>query len=177
MCFARHRVISHDWVRFDCVPLSHFVWSRGRTHIGRNTYPPERFVAHRGFPQIGGTENITDFSSLFEDTESEDDIDLPTPDDPEQQTSGKVMIKLSDMDSPLWEHDLRADLEVINTLLVEMEKVSPSDDAKLQHLKAHILEKIAAPINPNNKKVLLFTAFADTADYCTSILRLLCVRS
>ena len=69
------------------------------------------------------------------------------------------------MDLPLWEHDLRADLDVIETLLSEMEKVSPSDDAKLQHLKAHLLEKIASPINPGNKKVLLFTAFADTADY------------
>jgi hypothetical protein len=46
-----------------------------------------------------------------------------------------------------------------------MEKVSPADDAKLQHLKEHILAKIEAPINPGNRKVLLFTAFADTADY------------
>ena len=41
----------------------------------------------------------------------------------------------------------------------------PADDAKLQHLKDHILAKIDAPINPGNRKVLLFTAFADTADY------------
>ena len=46
-----------------------------------------------------------------------------------------------------------------------MEKVSPADDAKLQHLKELILAKIDAPINPGNRKVLVFTAFADTADY------------
>jgi ERCC4-related helicase len=46
-----------------------------------------------------------------------------------------------------------------------MGKITPEDDAKLQHLKAHLLGKIANPINPGNKKVLIFTAFADTADY------------
>jgi hypothetical protein len=60
---------------------------------------------------------------------------------------------------------LRADLSVIEKLLAEMEKVTPSDDSKLQHLKKTILSKLATPINPGNKKILLFTAFADTADY------------
>ncbi len=46
-----------------------------------------------------------------------------------------------------------------------MKKVSPPDDSKLQHLKRHILEKIKNPINPGNKKVIIFTAFADTANY------------
>jgi hypothetical protein len=57
------------------------------------------------------------------------------------------------------------DLEIIDALLASMDKITPEDDAKLQHLKAHVLEKIANPINPGNKKVLIFTAFADTADY------------
>jgi ERCC4-related helicase len=69
------------------------------------------------------------------------------------------------MDLPSWEHDLKGDLELIDTLLASMNKITPEDDAKLQHLKAHVLEKIANPINPGNKKVLIFTAFADTADY------------
>jgi hypothetical protein len=46
-----------------------------------------------------------------------------------------------------------------------MRKIRPDNDAKLQHLVQHINEKISAPINPGNKKVLLFTAFADTANY------------
>lgn len=118
------------------------------------------------FRKTGSAGKVADFSALFEQTGPEDDLEFPSPDDDgEQQTSGKVVINLADMDLPLWEHDLRADLDVIETLLGEMEKVSSSDDAKLQHLKAHILEKIATPINPGNKKVLIFTAFADTADY------------
>jgi hypothetical protein len=46
-----------------------------------------------------------------------------------------------------------------------MEKISPADDAKLQRLKTQIDGKLKAPINPGNRKVLIFTAFADTADY------------
>jgi ERCC4-related helicase len=83
----------------------------------------------------------------------------------EAQTPGKIVIDLGDMDLPSWERDLKADLGRIEGLLEEMEKVSPADDAKLQHLKEHILAKMESPINPGNRKVLLFTAFADTADY------------
>jgi superfamily II DNA or RNA helicase len=113
----------------------------------------------------GGT--FTDVSAAFEDAEPDEDVDFIDPEDSPsgQQTGGKVKIQLADMDLPGWEHVLKADLEVIETLLAEMEKVSPTDDAKLQHLKQHILEKIASPINSGNHKVLLFTAFADTADY------------
>jgi hypothetical protein len=46
-----------------------------------------------------------------------------------------------------------------------MDQVGPEDDSKLQHLKQSLLAKIDQPINPGNRKVLLFTAFADTADY------------
>jgi hypothetical protein len=56
-------------------------------------------------------------------------------------------------------------MEIIDGLLASMNKVTPADDAKLQHVKSLILGKLANPINPGNKKILLFTAFADTADY------------
>ncbi len=46
-----------------------------------------------------------------------------------------------------------------------MAKVTPADDAKLQHLKTQITSKLSSPINPGNRKVLVFTAFADTAHY------------
>jgi hypothetical protein len=54
---------------------------------------------------------------------------------------------------------------IIDALLLEMHKIKPADDAKLQHLKDQITNKLAAPINPGNKKILIFTAFADTANY------------
>lgn len=119
------------------------------------------------YRRTGQGGSFADLSTVFEDAEPDEDMDFFDPDDPAsgQQTGGKINIQLADMDLPSWEHDLRADLEAIEGLLEEMEKVSPADDAKLQHLKDHILNKVESPINPGNRKVLLFTAFADTADY------------
>ena len=119
------------------------------------------------YRRTGQTDTFTDLSTAFEDAEPDEDLELPDPDESpsEQQTRGKVVIQLGDMDLPSWEHDLKADLEVIEALLAEMGKVSPADDAKLQHLKEYVLQKIESPINPGNRKVLLFTAFADTAEY------------
>lgn len=90
--------------------------------------------------------------------------DLDTSDDLTQVTGG-IQIKMSDMDIPMWKGELEADLALIQALIEEMAKVKPEHDAKLQHLKATVLAKLDKPINPGNKKVLIFTAFADTADY------------
>jgi len=118
------------------------------------------------FRRTGQGGSLSDPSLAFDDAEPDEDVDFLDPEDgPEAQTPGKIVIELADMDLPSWERDLKADLDRIEGLLEEMEKVSPTDDAKLQHLKEHILAKIEAPINPGNRKVLLFTAFADTADY------------
>jgi superfamily II DNA or RNA helicase len=118
------------------------------------------------YRRTGQSGTVTDPSVAFDDAEPDEDVDFLDPEDgPEAQTPGKIAIELADMDLPSWERDLKADLGRIEGLLEEMEKVSPADDAKLQHLKEHILAKIEAPINPGNRKVLLFTAFADTADY------------
>ncbi len=86
-------------------------------------------------------------------------------DDDGLATGGRVRISLRDMDLPRWQHDLQADLDVIESLLAEMAKVGPEDDAKLQHLKARIEAKLASPINAGNRKLLVFTAYADTAAY------------
>ena len=77
----------------------------------------------------------------------------------------KVQISLSDMDVPSWKHDLTADLQVIDDLAAAMDQVTPEHDFKLQHLKKHILDKVQNPINAGNRKVLVFTAFIDTAEY------------
>ncbi len=46
-----------------------------------------------------------------------------------------------------------------------VEDITPEYDFKLNELMRVIREKIANPINPGNKKILIFTAFADTAAY------------
>ena len=62
---------------------------------------------------------FTDLSTVFEDAEPDEDVELLDPDESpsEQQTSGKVTIQLADMDLPSWERDLKADLDVIEALL------------------------------------------------------------
>jgi len=115
------------------------------------------------FKKTGRDATFADVSPAFVDVEPDEESDFPEPDD--ERIGNKVQINLSDMDLPRWEHELRADLTIIEALLAEMNKVTPSDDAKLQHLKTTILSKLASPINQGNRKVLVFTAFADTADY------------
>ena len=76
-----------------------------------------------------------------------------------------IKINLADMDVKSWEYDLKNDLKLVEFLLEEMHKITPEHDFKLQDIKSHIDNKIKNPINPGNKKVIVFTAFADTADY------------
>ncbi|BDQ66497.1 helicase-related protein [Shewanella xiamenensis] len=106
--------------------------------------------------------SVGDLTEQLENLDADDD-DLPLIGDAE--IGGKIKISLADMDLPSWEHELKVDLEIIDALLTSMNKITPADDAKLQHLKALVFSKINAPLNPGNKKILIFTAFADTADY------------
>jgi ERCC4-related helicase len=114
------------------------------------------------FKSTGADAGFEDISITDQNFEAEEeDID----ESGSGSIGGKVKVKLSDMDIVRWEEDLRADLFFIESLLAEMHLVTPDKDSKLQHLIAQIKQKIDHPINPNNKKVLIFTAFADTADY------------
>ena len=73
--------------------------------------------------------------------------------------------RLRDMDYISWRRDLSADQEVLSMLLLMLEDITPAHDSKLQMLIEDLKEKFAHPINKDNRKVLIFTAFADTADY------------
>lgn len=117
----------------------------------------------KAFEKTGRNTSFVDVSAAFDDAELDEDDDFPESDD--SSIGGKVQINLSDMDLPSWKADLSADLVLIEGLLSEMRKITPTDDAKLQHLKTQIHSKLASPINPGNRKVLVFTAFADTANY------------
>ena len=77
----------------------------------------------------------------------------------------KLKIDFNDMDYLSWGSQLQADLEILNDLIFEIEKISPEEDAKLQKILTLIINKIEHPINSDNKKVIVFSAFADTAEY------------
>lgn len=77
----------------------------------------------------------------------------------------KVQIDLADMDYKSWRTELHADSEILGLLIMMVEDITPEHDTKLQTLFSLLSDKIEHPINPGNKKVLIFSAFADTADY------------
>ncbi len=77
----------------------------------------------------------------------------------------KVRIDLADMDWKTWLSFLEADAARLGELSSLMAHITPAHDTKLQTLLDLIRKKVAQPINPGNRKVLIFTAFSDTADY------------
>ncbi|MCW3472281.1 helicase-related protein [Rhodococcus pyridinivorans] len=99
-------------------------------------------------------------SDLDLDVDDEDDANL------EALTFGeKIKIDLEDLDVESWRRDLWSDRQTLRAVVNEMHKVTPDHDLKLQALKRLIEDKAAHPINPGNRKVLVFSAFADTANY------------
>ena len=101
---------------------------------------------------------------LTEITDSEDF------DDDDQNTDyfsvgKKVQIDLADMDYISWRRELEKDAENLELLSLMIADITPEHDTKLQKLFDIIQEKIEHPINPGNRKIIIFTAFSDTADY------------
>jgi hypothetical protein len=114
------------------------------------------------FERSGGTLQVSDYTANATAFDPDDD-DLAGLG--EFTVGKKIQISLADMDVQSWQHELKGDLAIIDAILASMDMIRPDDDAKLQHLKEHISEKVANPINSGNRKVLIFTAFADTANY------------
>jgi superfamily II DNA/RNA helicase len=93
----------------------------------------------------------------------EEEIDDDEVDDLELGT--KVKVKLKDLDLIRLKADLKEDQAALEYLLQVTSKVSVEEDAKLIQLKKQITDKIKHPLNAGNKKIIIFTAFADTAAY------------
>ena len=100
---------------------------------------------------------------MYEATDSEWDMDDGNT---EYFTVGKkVKIELADMDYKTWRTELMADAETLELLTLMVADITPEHDSKLQELLKLISDKIENPINPGNKKVIIFSAFSDTAEY------------
>ncbi len=93
------------------------------------------------------------------------DINLEDDEFEEFLIGNKVKVLLKDIDKLKWKQDLEEDRDKLEKLLIEAAKITNNRDAKLEDLKKEIKYKIENPINKDNKKVIIFTAFADTADY------------
>jgi ERCC4-related helicase len=69
------------------------------------------------------------------------------------------------MDYISWKREIDEDLDNLQLLILMVEDITPEYDYKLNQLLRVIREKVKSPLNPGNRKVLVFTAFADTAQY------------
>lgn len=101
-----------------------------------------------------------EFSQIDEETLDDEDFDITN-----EGTLGKVRIDFSDMDLYLWKRDLKYDIEMLEALYELMCYVTPDRDLKLQKLVEIVKDKITHPFNPGNKKILIFSAFADTTNF------------
>ena len=109
-------------------------------------------------------EKIDNISEYNEDI----DISLIDPEEDEYDElmfGKKTKVLLQDMDLIKWKQDLKLDKEKLEFLFAQAKEVDCLRDEKLADLKKVISNKIENPINEDNKKILIFTAFADTAKY------------
>ena len=98
---------------------------------------------------------------------SDDDVDF---DDDDRNTDyfaaeHSIRIDLADMDYKTWRDRLSEDAETLALLKMMIDDITPEHDTKLQTLYGLIEDKLKNPINPGNRKILIFSAFSDTAEY------------
>lgn len=108
--------------------------------------------------QSGTGDTVRDISDLGELDLDDQNLDI-------FNVGKKFKIDIRDMDYLSWQRDLTADKEVLELLVLMVEDITPEYDSKLNELLKVIENKISNPLNPENKKIIIFTAFSDTAEY------------
>jgi len=129
-----------------------------------------RLTVGRVLEKISGTiEQIEEFKSKgsveFSNRTISEDFDLDDQNIDLFFTSGKIKIEFRDMDYKSWLDDLKYDREILEELLNTISVITSESDKKLNELYDLIRNKIERPINDGNKKILIFSAFADTVEY------------
>jgi SNF2 family DNA or RNA helicase len=94
-----------------------------------------------------------------------DSTDLDAEDSETEFVGKKFKVALEDMDYVSWRDKLEKDKATLDDLLSLITPVAAEHDLKLKRLTEVLQDKITNPMNGENKKVLIFTAYADTADY------------
>lgn len=107
--------------------------------------------------ESGGSINFGEGGEEAEGMDDEDEISA--------LAVGKHSIDVKDLDVESYKRDLKEDIEAFNDILAKIAPIGPAHDAKLKRLKEIVAEKFAAPFNEGNRKLLIFSAFSDTAAY------------
>ena len=108
-----------------------------------------------------GGYSVIDGRELIGDVDFDDD-DLNTEYFAAEQS---LKIDLGDMDYKTWRDRLAEDSEELALLKMMIDDITPEHDTKLQTLYGLIEDKLMNPINDGNRKILIFSAFSDTAEY------------
>ncbi|MBE0470185.1 MAG: DEAD/DEAH box helicase family protein [Methyloprofundus sp.] len=93
------------------------------------------------------------------------ETDMDSPELESLMVGKKVKVLIQDMDQAQWLYDLKEDQRYLTEIVNMASSVNAERDQKLALLKQQIQQKIAHPLNPGNRKIIIFTAFADTAQY------------
>jgi SNF2 family DNA or RNA helicase len=121
--------------------------------IGTTIAEITAFEQHRS-----GSVDLTDYFAEKDFDEDEQEADVFS-------IGKRVRIDIADMDYISWKKDLEKDYGILDLLVSMSDDITPEHDSKLQTLFSVIKEKIENPVNDKNRKIIIFTAFADTAEY------------
>lgn len=128
-----------------------------------------RLTVGRMLGQIEATidqiENFDESQTVELSALREEDFDLDDQNTDLFAVGKTVQINLGDMDYLTWLRDLQHDQRVLAGLLESVRAVTPEHDKKLNQLLELIRDKVKNPLNPGNKKLIIFSAFSDTVDY------------
>ncbi len=125
-------------------------------YITKTSAVIDNFMASKGGSVLYDIDDLSDNAVEFDDDDQNTDFFT---------VGKKIKIDLQDMDYISWKRDIDKDLENLKLLISMVRDITPEYDFKLNELLRIIREKVKNPINPDNKKILIFTAFADTAEY------------
>lgn len=135
------------------------VWSFGLT-VGRQLKDVDATLARLASYKAGSTGVEDEFEEI-----DIADVDIDDPAFEPLLVGRKVKVLLSDIDLARWRQDLTEDRNRLATLNAAALQVNAARDDKLGKLRDLIAEKVRNPINASNRKIIVFTAFADTAEY------------
>ncbi len=123
---------------------------------------------------IGKIDELTKRIHAYQAKETTDGQTTDEPDD-DMEDEDFVVNKVrhpfhfKDLDLPKWLDELDRDRRVLNSVLKKVAAITPDRDGKLAALKELIHDKLTNPTTNKdgrkNRKVLVFTAFKDTAEY------------
>ena len=134
---------------------------RIRALIDQTITAIENYEDNLHFPDLvdmSGKLDLVDMDRLMDFEDDDQNTDL-------FQIGRKVKIDLADMDYRSWLHELTVDRDNLELLSLMVADITPEHDTKLQTLLQLLHGKITNPINPGNRKIIVFTAFSDTAAY------------